>query len=193
VWVTDVALQTLLNDKYKLESLQGDGSRTRQAIPQNARWKARACNCCIYKSSTLQAVLIWGAAVKLSAKFAWCFPTKQHSCIAPSRNCRWQFVHLFRNATFLHFPLHVRWKKLIAPHWHQCCRSLAATWTTSFTLLNWYISQSVDKVQCVAFLAISETLSRYSNVVCYCSTSSCWKDVWDRLPPRWVIYHLTFK
>jgi len=26
----------LLNDKYKLESLQGDGSRTRQAIPQNA-------------------------------------------------------------------------------------------------------------------------------------------------------------
>jgi len=36
---------TLLNDKYKLESLQGDGSRTRQAIPQNARWKARACNC----------------------------------------------------------------------------------------------------------------------------------------------------
>jgi len=40
-----VALQTLLNDKYKLESLQGDGSRIRQAIPQNARWKARACNC----------------------------------------------------------------------------------------------------------------------------------------------------
>jgi len=33
-----------MNDKYKLESLQGDGSRTRQAIPQNARWKARACN-----------------------------------------------------------------------------------------------------------------------------------------------------
>jgi len=46
VWVTDVALQTLLNDKYKLESLQWDGSRTRQAIPQNARWKPRACNCC---------------------------------------------------------------------------------------------------------------------------------------------------
>jgi len=46
VWVTDVALQTFLNDKYKLESLQGDGSRTRQAIPQNACWKARACNCC---------------------------------------------------------------------------------------------------------------------------------------------------
>jgi len=36
VWVTAVALQTLLNDKYKLESLQGDGSRTRQAIPQTA-------------------------------------------------------------------------------------------------------------------------------------------------------------
>ena len=34
VWVTVVALQTLLNDKYKLESLQGDGSRTRQEIPQ---------------------------------------------------------------------------------------------------------------------------------------------------------------
>jgi len=33
VWVTDVALQTLLNDKYKFESLQEDGSRTRQAIP----------------------------------------------------------------------------------------------------------------------------------------------------------------
>jgi len=30
VCVTAVALQTLLNDKYKLESLQGDGSRTRQ-------------------------------------------------------------------------------------------------------------------------------------------------------------------
>jgi len=37
VWATDVALQTLMNDKYKLESLQGDGSRTRQAISQNAR------------------------------------------------------------------------------------------------------------------------------------------------------------
>ena len=36
----------ITNDKYKLELLQGDGSRTRQAIPQNARWKARACNCC---------------------------------------------------------------------------------------------------------------------------------------------------
>jgi len=45
VWVTVVALETLLNDKYKLESLQGDGSRTRQEIPQTAGWKARACNC----------------------------------------------------------------------------------------------------------------------------------------------------
>jgi len=41
VWVTDVALQTLLNDKYKLESLQGDGSRTRQAIPQMPAEKLR--------------------------------------------------------------------------------------------------------------------------------------------------------
>ena len=32
MWVTAVALQILLNDKYKLESLQGDGSRTRQEI-----------------------------------------------------------------------------------------------------------------------------------------------------------------
>jgi len=46
VWVTAVALQTLLNDKYKLELLQGDGSGTRQEIPHKARWKARACNCC---------------------------------------------------------------------------------------------------------------------------------------------------
>jgi len=48
-----VALQTLLNDKYKLESLQGDGSRTRQAIPQNARLKARACNCILTPSANL--------------------------------------------------------------------------------------------------------------------------------------------
>jgi len=45
VWVTAVALQILLNDKYNLESLQGDGSRTRQEIPQTAGCKARACNC----------------------------------------------------------------------------------------------------------------------------------------------------
>jgi len=46
VWVTAVALQLLLNDKYKLESLQGDGSKTRQEIPQTAGCKARTCNCC---------------------------------------------------------------------------------------------------------------------------------------------------
>ena len=46
VWVTVVALQILLNDKYKLESLQGDGSRTRQESPQTAGCKARACNFC---------------------------------------------------------------------------------------------------------------------------------------------------
>ena len=44
MWVTAVALLLLLNDKYKLESLQGDGNRTRQAIPQTAGCKARACN-----------------------------------------------------------------------------------------------------------------------------------------------------
>jgi len=43
-----VALQLLLNDKYKLESLQEDGSRTRQKIPQTAGCKARACNCCYF-------------------------------------------------------------------------------------------------------------------------------------------------
>jgi len=48
VWVTAVALQKLLNDKYKLESLRGNGSRTRQKIPQTAGRKARACNCCIF-------------------------------------------------------------------------------------------------------------------------------------------------
>jgi len=47
VWVTAVALQLLLNDKYKLESLQGDGSRTRQDIPQTAGCKARAGNFCL--------------------------------------------------------------------------------------------------------------------------------------------------
>jgi len=41
-----LALQLLLNDKYKLESLQEDGSRTRQEIPQTASCKARAYNCC---------------------------------------------------------------------------------------------------------------------------------------------------
>ena len=46
VCVTVVSLQTLLNDKYKLESLQGDGSRTRQEIPQTASCKARACIYC---------------------------------------------------------------------------------------------------------------------------------------------------
>jgi len=47
VWVNAVALQKLLNDKYKLKSLQRDGSRTRQEIPQTAGCKARACNCCV--------------------------------------------------------------------------------------------------------------------------------------------------
>jgi len=47
VWVTAVALQLLLNDKYKLESLQEDGSRTRQENRQTAGCKAGACNCCI--------------------------------------------------------------------------------------------------------------------------------------------------
>jgi len=46
VWVTAVALQKLLNGKYKLELLQEDGSRTSQEIPQTAGCKARACNCC---------------------------------------------------------------------------------------------------------------------------------------------------
>ena len=45
-----MALQKLLNDKYKLESLQGDGSRIRPEIPQTAGCKARACNCCIIES-----------------------------------------------------------------------------------------------------------------------------------------------
>jgi len=45
VVVTAVTLLLLLNDTYKLESLQGDGSRTRQEIPQTAGCKARACNC----------------------------------------------------------------------------------------------------------------------------------------------------
>jgi len=40
-----VALQKLLNDKYKLESLQGDGSRSRQEITQTTGCKARAFNC----------------------------------------------------------------------------------------------------------------------------------------------------
>jgi len=48
VWVTGVALQILLNDKYKLESLQGGGSKTRQEIPQTTGCKARACNCCTF-------------------------------------------------------------------------------------------------------------------------------------------------
>ena len=66
MWVTDVVLQTLLN-KYKLESLQGDGSRTRQAIPQNARWKARVCNCCflvdefsLYSNYLAQSSFLFG-------------------------------------------------------------------------------------------------------------------------------------
>ena len=46
---TVVALKILLNDKYKLESLQGDGSRTRQEIPQTDGCKARACNCCFQR------------------------------------------------------------------------------------------------------------------------------------------------
>jgi len=47
VVVTAVTLLLLLNDTYKLESLQEDGSRTRQEIPETAGSKARACNCCI--------------------------------------------------------------------------------------------------------------------------------------------------
>jgi len=48
VWVTTVALQLLLNDEYKRESLQEDRSRTRQEIPHTAVCKARACNCCFW-------------------------------------------------------------------------------------------------------------------------------------------------
>jgi len=62
VWVTAVALQLLLNDKYKLESLQEDGSRTRQEIPQTAGCQATACNCCFR----------WGEA----NPSRWCFPLK---------------------------------------------------------------------------------------------------------------------
>jgi len=47
VWVTVVTLLLLLNDECKLESLQEDGSRTRQEIPQTVCCKARACKCCI--------------------------------------------------------------------------------------------------------------------------------------------------
>jgi len=46
VLVTAVTLLLLLNDECKLESLQKDGSRTRQEIPQTACYKAKACNCC---------------------------------------------------------------------------------------------------------------------------------------------------
>jgi len=53
VWITAVGLQLLLNDKCKLESLQEDGSRTRQEIPQTAGCKARACNCCLRLSVAL--------------------------------------------------------------------------------------------------------------------------------------------
>jgi len=53
VWVTVVAWQTLLYDTYKLESLQEDGSRTRQEIPQTAGWKAQGCFCCAYLVSYL--------------------------------------------------------------------------------------------------------------------------------------------
>ena len=53
VWVTAVALQLLLNDKYKLESLQEDGSRTRQEIPQTAGCKAGACGLQLWKIDTL--------------------------------------------------------------------------------------------------------------------------------------------
>jgi len=45
----------LLNDKYKLESLQGDGSRTRQEIPQTAGCKARASNCSLHYRGTERA------------------------------------------------------------------------------------------------------------------------------------------
>jgi len=47
VWVTVVALLLLLNDECKLESLQEDGSRTRQEIPRAACCKAIACKCCV--------------------------------------------------------------------------------------------------------------------------------------------------
>ena len=49
VLVTAVALQLFLNDKYKLESLQEDGSRTKEEIRQTAGCKARAYNCWKWK------------------------------------------------------------------------------------------------------------------------------------------------
>jgi len=45
-WVTAVTLLKLLNEGYKLESLQED-VRTRQEIPQTTGCKARAC-CVVY-------------------------------------------------------------------------------------------------------------------------------------------------
>ena len=57
-----MALPILLNDKYKLESLQEDGSRTRQEIPQTAGCKARARNCCF--------------RLEEANPSHWCFPLK---------------------------------------------------------------------------------------------------------------------
>jgi len=62
VWVTAVALQILLNDKHKLESLQGDGSRTRQEIPQTLQPAAKLepvtnlSNCSFQRECFLTAI-----------------------------------------------------------------------------------------------------------------------------------------
>jgi len=59
----------LLNDKYKFESLQGDGSRTRQEIPQTAGCKARA------GKRNANHVIVWISAVffmsVLYSKVTW--------------------------------------------------------------------------------------------------------------------------
>ena len=75
--VTAVTLLLLLNDEHKLESLQEDGSRTRQEIPQIACCKARTCNCFYSKSfqyrtfCTENSIVNCSIPKRLFSKYAW--------------------------------------------------------------------------------------------------------------------------
>jgi len=107
VWVTVVALQILLNDKYKLESLQ-DGSRTRQEIPQTAGCKARACNWCL----VVTPLAFWDVIGHLGYYFHGSTTNRVFS--GCSKFVKWWLIRSYKRwglLTYVMFPcLHVQGK-----------------------------------------------------------------------------------
>ena len=110
MWVTGMALQLLLYDKYKLESLQGDGSRTRQEIPQTTSSKARACNYRLKVSDT-EGKMTWRPLKHHSDTF---LNLQKHWMVYKLTNIVWQ--ELCEWTAFTNQPLNGMWGK-----WYYEC------------------------------------------------------------------------